>query len=107
MKNSDGTYTGEADDVIGTAKGISSGNALNWSYVLDLKIGDDKTTKVTFDDWMFLQPGGVLINRARMSKFGIEIGQITISFMKRSNGAAQLKSMIQQSGDANNVIALR
>jgi hypothetical protein len=107
VKNSDGTYTGEADDVIGTAKGISSGNALNWSYVLDLKIGDDKTTKVTFDDWMFLQPGGVLINRARMSKFGIEIGQITISFMKRSNGAAQLKSMIQQSGDANNVIALR
>ena len=29
-----------------------------------------------------MQPGGVLLNRARMSKFGIELGQITISFQK-------------------------
>jgi hypothetical protein len=37
---------------------------------------------VKFDDWMFLQPGGVLLNRARMSKFGVELGQVTLSFMK-------------------------
>jgi hypothetical protein len=39
---------------------------------------------VQLDDWMILQPHGVLMNRARMSKFGIELGQITISFSKIS-----------------------
>lgn len=78
----DGSYEGRADDVIGVAIGKIGGNALNWRYVLDLKIGKNSTLAVAFDDWMFLQPGGVLMNRARMSKFGIELGQITISFMK-------------------------
>ena len=81
-KKTNGIYEGQADDVIGKATGISSGNSLNWSYILDLKMGNDKTLKVKFDDWMFLQPGGVLLNRARMSKFGVEIGQVTISFSK-------------------------
>jgi hypothetical protein len=81
-KNEDGTYEGRADDVIGVASGIASGNALNWSYVLDLKIGENSTMHVKFDDWMFLQPGGVVLNRARMSKFGVELGQVTLSFMK-------------------------
>jgi hypothetical protein len=75
-------YEGRADDVIGVAKGVASGNSLNWSYILDLKTGENKTLRVKFDDWMFLQPGGVLLNRARMSKFGVELGQVTISFSK-------------------------
>ena len=37
---------------------------------------------MSFDDWMFLQPGGVLLNKAKMSKFGINLGQILISFSK-------------------------
>lgn len=84
-KLADGTYEGRADDVIGTAKGIASGNTLHWTYVLDLKRGSGSSIKVTLDDWMFLQPGGVLLNRARMSKFGIELGQITISFQRAEN----------------------
>ncbi len=82
LKKKNGLYEGKADDVIGTATGVSSGNSLNWVYLLNLKMSDDKTLQVKLDDWMFLQPGGVLLNRARMSKFGIEIGQITISFSK-------------------------
>ena len=81
-KLADGTYEGRADDVIGTAKGIASGNALHWTYVLDLKRDNGSSIQVKLDDWMFLQPGGVLLNRARMSKFGLELGQITISFQR-------------------------
>ena len=81
-KLADGRYEGRADDVIGTASGVAKGNALNWTYVLDLKRSEGKTIQVKLDDWMFLQPGGVLLNRARMSKFGIELGEITISFQK-------------------------
>jgi len=81
-KNADGTYKGTADDVIGVAKGVASGNTLNWSYVLDLKLSDSSSIRVKLDDWMFLQPGGVLLNKAKMSKFGITLGQILISFSK-------------------------
>ncbi len=83
-KTGKNSYEGRADDVIGIAKGAASGNSLNWQYVLDLKMDQDKTIRVNFNDWMFLQPGNVLLNRARMSKFGIEIGQITIAFSKTS-----------------------
>lgn len=75
------SYEGRADDVIGVAHGEAYGNALNWRYRMDLKVGDG-TVRVHFNDWMFLQPSGVLLNRARVSKLGIEIGEVTIAFMK-------------------------
>lgn len=74
-------YEGRADDVIGTAIGESYGNALNWRYDMDLKIGEG-TLRVHFNDWMFLQSSGVLVNRARVSKFGIAIGEVTLFFQK-------------------------
>jgi len=72
-------YEGRAADVIGHAIGKIYGNALNWSYTLDLPYKDG-TVKVQFDDWMFLQDDGVLINRAKMSKFGIFLGEVTLVF---------------------------
>lgn len=75
-------YEGRADDVIGIAKGVVHGRALNWSYTLALPVGE-RTYHVQFDDWMYLQPDGVLLNRARMSKFGVELGQVTLSFRKQ------------------------
>ena len=48
---------------------------------MDLKIGESRL-RVQFDDWMFLQHDGVLINRARVSKLGFEIGQVTLTFQK-------------------------
>ena len=76
-----GKYEGTAADVIGIATGEASGNALNWRYDMDLKVGDG-SFKVTFNDWMFLQSDGVLINRARVSKLGVEIGSVTLFFKK-------------------------
>jgi len=81
-KLDDNHYEGRADDVIGTAQGIAMGNALNWSYILDLPY-KDTTVKVKLDDWMFLQPDGMLINKAKMTKFGIHLGDITLVFQKQ------------------------
>lgn len=81
------SYEGRAGDVIGIAKGEAYGNALNWRYDMDLKVGDG-TLRVHFNDWMYLQPSGVLINKARVSKFGIEIGEVTLAFMKPEQAAA-------------------
>lgn len=75
------TWEGTADDVLGTAHGVVAGNAFNWRYRLDLPVGDG-TWRVAFNDWMFLMPDGVLLNRAYVSRWGIEIGTITIAFRR-------------------------
>jgi hypothetical protein len=80
-KIDDNTYVGTAGDIIGEASGKTFGNALNWTYSMNLKVGDG-TWKVKFDDWMFLQPEGVLLNRASVSKFGFELGVVTLSFAR-------------------------
>ena len=77
----DGNYSGTADDVVGKATGKASGNALNWSYKLNLKL-KDSSVKVDFDDWMFLQENNILINRAEVKKWGLKIGVVTITFLK-------------------------
>ena len=77
----DGRYEGRADDIVGTAEGQVRGNALSWRYRMDLKVGDG-AWRVAFDDWMYLQPGGVMVNRASVRKWGVELGQVTLSFMR-------------------------
>jgi Protein of unknown function (DUF3833) len=76
-----GKYRGKAGDVTGMAEGAASGNAFNWKYKVDLKVGD-ATWNVGFDDWMYLLEDDVLINRAYVTRYGVEIGQVTISFKK-------------------------
>lgn len=79
---SPGKYIGSADDVVGEALGNSAGNALNWTYTLALPV-DDTIYNVQFNDWMYLVTPKVMLNKAKMSKFGIELGEVTLSFYKR------------------------
>ena len=80
-KHADGRYTGRADDVVGEAEGQESGNAFRWNYTLRLPV-DGKEYDVQFDDWMFLVDERVMLNRATMSKFGIRLGEVLLSFTK-------------------------
>ena len=80
---SDHEYTGTASDVIGTAKGEAYGNALRWRYVLNLEVDGRETYEVDFDDWMYLIDDRTMLNRSYMSKFGVELGQVTLSFTRR------------------------
>lgn len=81
VRQPDGTYRGTADDVVGTAIGTVAGNALRWQYVLALPV-DGKVYNVNFDDWMFLMDDKVMINRSYMSKWGFNLGEVTLSFKK-------------------------
>ena len=76
-----GRWTGRADDVVGVAEGRSAGNALNWRYTLSLPV-DGKVYEVQFDDWMYLMDKQVMLNKAAMSKFGVHLGDVTLSFYK-------------------------
>lgn len=78
----DGHYTGLADDVVGAARGVARGNALHWTYTMALPV-DGRVIHVQFDDWMFLMDARVMLNKAEMRKFGIRLGEVTLSFTKR------------------------
>ena len=84
-KQPDGTWLGTADDVVGVATGRVSGNALRWTYVLRLPV-DGKEYLVNFDDWMWQLDESSMMNRSAMSKFGINLGEVTLFFRKRPPG---------------------
>lgn len=78
----DGRYTGRADDVVGMASGQQQGNAFQWRYTLALPV-DGQVYQVQMDDWMYLVSERVLLNKTAMSKFGVRVGEVTLSFTKR------------------------
>ena len=81
------SYEGTADGVVGTAEGRAYGNAVNWAYDFDLRVGD-RTWRVHFDDWMFLQDDDTMINRATVTKWGFTVGEATIFFQRVADADA-------------------
>lgn len=81
-----GTYTGRAGDVIGVATGQIAGNALRFQYVFELPVGGS-LWKVDVDDWMLQQTETVMLNKSTVSKFGVKLGEIFISFGKEAPNA--------------------
>ncbi|MEY2682983.1 MAG: hypothetical protein RJA09_127 [Pseudomonadota bacterium] len=77
-----GRYSGRADDVLGDAQGQVAGNTFRWNYTLLLPV-DGRTYEVQFDDWMYLMDSHVMLNKAVMSKWGIRLGEVTLTFIKR------------------------
>lgn len=82
-RQTNGSYIGTADDVKGQATGLVKGNALNWKYTLLLPV-DGTVYEVQFDDWMYLMNDQIMLNKAAMSKFGIHLGDVTLTFVKEA-----------------------
>ena len=80
---SDGTvrYSGRAADANAAAQGMQIGNALNWQYDITLELSG-MSLDVHFDDWIYKQDEDIAINRAFVTKFGVEIGSVTIVFIR-------------------------
>lgn len=74
-------YEGTAPDIIGVAHGHADGNAYEMHYTADVKRGDG-TVRLDFDDWLFRQSDNVVLNNSRASKFGIEVGQVQLVFIR-------------------------
>ena len=86
-----GTYIGQAADVIGFANGKIVGNLLRWQYEMLLPIGT-KQVRVHFNDEIWLLGCGQLLNRARVSKFGFLLGTVIIVFCKSNSPTMALPS---------------
>lgn len=81
-------WSGRAADVVGVAEGQVAGNTLHWRYRLNLPV-DDSTYEMSMDDWMYLMDEDTLINRTSMSKFGVEVGQVTLFFRRQGAGVSE------------------
>ena len=82
-----GAFTATAPDVEGSATGRQCGNAAAMRYRLRIPRTRGAIT-VTMDDWLYLMDDGTLINRARMAKFGIKVGELVVAFRRDDGGAA-------------------
>lgn len=80
-------YFGTAEDVVGKASGQVVGNALNWHYTLRIPV-DGKAWDIQLNDWMYLVDDNNLINRASMTKWGVQVGEITL-FIKKLDPVAK------------------
>ena len=81
-----GTFTATAHDVEGMATGAQNGNAAAMRYRLRVQTAGREIV-VGMEDWFYLMDDGTLINRARMSKFGLKVGELLVSFRRRSDAA--------------------
>lgn len=76
------TWRGTAPGVLGEATGEERGDTFNWQYEIDLPVPDG-TLRVTFDDWMWLLSEDRVLNRAYMKRYGVDIGEVIITFEKQ------------------------
>jgi hypothetical protein len=86
VKTGEDSWRGTAPGVIGEALGEEEGDRFNWRYEIDLPVpsadGTVDTLRVTFDDWMWLLTEDRLLNRAYVRRYGIDIGDVIITFEK-------------------------
>lgn len=70
-----------AEDVVGEAVGCQAGNAAVMRYRLRVPRGR-RDLVLSMEDWFFLMPDNVLLNRTRMSKFGLKVGELISAFRR-------------------------
>jgi hypothetical protein len=75
-------YIATAGDIVGEANGDEAGPAIRFNYTMAIPVSGT-TYHFQFDDWMYQIDDEVVLNRATMSKFGVKVGEVTLSFRKR------------------------
>lgn len=78
----EGSYRASANDVVGTTILSAVGNTLQMQYDLEIPWGDS-TLVLTVDDTMYLVTDQVLINTSIMSKWGVPVGEIVLTILRR------------------------
>ena len=81
-------YTGTANDIIGSAAGIESGDAVRWDYEMDIETSG-RTYRVRFADRLWRIDGDTVTNRAKIRKFGFVAAEV-ILFMRRVDEQKQV-----------------
>lgn len=81
IRGEGGAFTGENEDCIGRAKGLTTGDVATFAYTFRLKL-KARTVVVTFADAFYRMDESRMFNRAIVRKWGITLGVATIFFEK-------------------------
>lgn len=84
--SADGQIRGRAEDVSGEATGWTAGNTMYWQYVLQIP-QQDGSLDVTVKDWLYLVTPQQLLNRSTLHKFGLTVGELTLSIQQQDAAA--------------------
>ena len=76
-----GALTADADDLVGTGHGQLAGASLMLRYRIRLP-ADAGGHVLSVTDWMYLAPGGTIVNRSQFRKHGIKVAEL-VATMKR------------------------
>ena len=70
-----GRITAQADDLVGTGRGVQKGSGVRLSYRIRLpeSAGGHVLDVV---DWMYLLDNGTIVNRSQFRKFGIKVAEL-------------------------------
>jgi len=75
------SFTATCPDCVGTAVGHCDADSIRMSYRFRLTI-QNRAFVVDFDDRIYRMGDGIAVNRARMSKWGIRLGELSLFFRK-------------------------
>lgn len=78
-REASGHYAATANDMVGEAQGEAAGRVFHWAWVLALSPGNP-LKNVTMDQWMYLYPGGTMMNRTTVRKLGLVVAQVSERF---------------------------
>ena len=84
-----GQFEATANDLVGTARGATSGRTLHWTWTLATRPGGgpfDGLFDVTMDQWMYLADDGTLMNRTLISKLGVRLAEVSEQFVRGRAG---------------------
>ncbi|MGL5114021.1 MAG: DUF3833 family protein [Beijerinckiaceae bacterium] len=81
-KTAPGVYDGTREDVIGKAVVRQVGNTVQLTYSADVRGKDGSVTRLDFADTIAPIDGGSVLNKAVVSKFGIPVGEVLITFRR-------------------------
>ena len=82
-----GRFEATCPDCVGKAVGQSDADSIRMSYDFRLKL-QSREIVVTFDDRIYRITPSMAVNRARMSKWGIRLGELSLFFERVSEAAA-------------------
>jgi hypothetical protein len=84
---SDGRFTATCPDCIGEARGTCTDDVIRMRYRFRLKLGA-REIAVDFDDRLYRMGPTLAVNRARMSKWGVELGALSLFFTRETANEA-------------------
>jgi hypothetical protein len=83
-RTQDDNFIGEAGDVTGKARGKAKGNTFFFEYTLQVPF-NGSIYDIHVEDWMYLLDEKTLLGRSYMTKFGFDVGEVTLVMTKEGS----------------------